>query len=81
MKTSWLDGLDEDQQKLIRGDFKSSLVVRKRLTEMLNKKIEAKRTEVKAKVNYEKQNWNEFVADSFGYERALDEVISLLTDT
>lgn len=81
MKTSWLDGLDPDQQKILRGDFKSSLVVRKRLTEMLNKKIDAKRIEARNKVNYELNNWSEYIADGFGYERALVEIISLLEDS
>lgn len=79
LKTVWYTGLDEDQKKELRADFISAQVLRKRLTKMLNDKIETKRTMMRNDDNYEKANWNYLMADSLGYERALQEIISLIS--
>lgn len=78
MKTVWIKGLDPDQTKDIRADFISAQLLRKRLTEILEEKINSKRTLIRNSENYEKANWPYLVSDSIGYERALAEVISLL---
>ncbi len=78
MKSTWLDGLEEDQKKELRGDFLSSHLVRKRLTKLLNDKIDTNRTAVRKKENYEVAHFPALVADSIGYERALTEIIALL---
>lgn len=79
LKTTWYTGLDEDQKKELRADFISAQVLRKRLTKMLEDKIETKRTMMRNDGNYEKANWNYLMADSLGYERALQEIISLIS--
>lgn len=79
LKTVWYTGLDEDQKKELRADFISAQVLRKRLTKILNDKIETKRTMMRNDDNYEKANWNYLMADSLGYERALQEIISLIS--
>lgn len=79
LKTTWYTGLDEGQKKELRADFISAQLLRKRLIKMLEDKIDTKRTAVRNDGNYDKSNWENYVADSLGYERALHEVISLIT--
>ena len=78
MKSTWLDGLEEDQKKELKGDFISSQLVRKRLGKLINDKIETNRTGIRKKENYEVAHFPALVADSIGYERALVEILSLL---
>lgn len=78
MKTIWLEGLEEDHKKELKGDFISSQLVRKRLTKLINDKIDTNRTAVRKKENYDIAHFPALVADSIGYERALEEIISLL---
>lgn len=78
MKTVWTEGLEPDASKELVGDFISSHLVRKRLTQIIRDKIDTKRASVRKDSNYEKPAWAEYVADSIGYERALEEIISLL---
>lgn len=80
MKQSWTVGLEPDAAKEIKGDFKSSLLVRKRLKKLLEDKIQESRRDARQKVNYDKANWHEYMADSLGYERALEFVIDLVTE-
>lgn len=80
MKTVWLDGLDDDQKKEIKGDFKSALILRKRMKKLLEDKIETKRTSIRKDTNYDKPNWENYVADGIGYERAINEIINLIED-
>ena len=78
MKSTWLDGIEPDVAKEIRGDFISSHLVRKRLTKILNDKIETSHASLRQKDVYDKPNFGVIAADSIGYERALREVISLI---
>lgn len=80
MKLSWLQGLDEEQKKDVRGDFKSSLVTRKRLTTLLENKIEEAEISALNKEGYEISNWALKQADIIGYKRALRDVINLITE-
>lgn len=78
MKLSLTQGLDEDRKKEIRGDFLSAHMLRKRIIEVLNGKIETKRTSVGT--DLDSPNWNNKVAHMFGYEEAMKEVISILSE-
>lgn len=78
MKSIWLDGLEEDQRKELKGDFISSQLVRKRLSKLINDKIETNRVGVRKKENYDVAHFPALVADSIGYERALVEILGLL---
>lgn len=80
MKTVWTEGLEADVIREIKGDFVSSLLVRKRLKKIIEDKIETKRTTVRKDTGYDKPNWENYVADAFGYERALYEIISLIEE-
>lgn len=79
MKTLWTEGLEPDVAKEIRGDFISSHLVRKRLTKLLEDKINTSHASLRQKDIYDKPNFGVIAADTIGYERALQEVISLLT--
>lgn len=80
MKTTWTKGLENDKKEELKGDFLRSHYIRIRLIDMLNEKIDTNRTATRTKDNYDKPNFGVIVADSIGYERALTEVISLLTN-
>lgn len=80
MKESWTKGLDEQRVKDIRGDFKSSLLVRKRLAELLEDKINTSLVAMMNKNNYETANWSYMMADNVGYARAMREVIKLILE-
>ncbi len=78
MKTSWTDGLDETRQKEVRQNFKEATVMRKRMTELVQSKIARNIVETRSKVNYQKPSWTYEQADAHGYQRALDEILSLI---
>ena len=80
MKTVWTDGLEPDVEKEMRGDFISSRLVRKRLKKIIEDKIDTKRASVRKDSGYDKPNWENYVADALGYERALYEIISLIEE-
>lgn len=78
MKTILTQGLEPDQAKELRGDFLSAHLLRKRLVEVFQTKIESKRTSVST--DYDNPNWANRVAHIFGYEEAMKEVISILSE-
>lgn len=78
MKTSLTKGLEPDRAKELKGDFLSAHLIRKRIVEVLTEKIESKRKEVR--LDYDNPNWSNKVAHQFGYEEALKEVISILSE-
>lgn len=80
MKKSWTEGLEPELEKVIRGDFKSSLIIRNRLKTLIEKKIESARTASLSKADYEIPNWAFKQADGIGYERALKEIIDLIIE-
>ena len=79
MKTVWTKGLEPDAVKTLKGDFISSQVVRKRLIKIAEDKMESSVKESRNKENYESVSWPYLQADCRGYERALQEIISLLS--
>lgn len=79
MKTTWTAGKNVEQKAIIKSDFVGGVGMRLRLTELLKDKIEAKRTSVRGDDNYSIPNWNLLQADAIGYEKALLEVISLIS--
>lgn len=81
MKQSWISGLDEQAAKDIKGDFKSSLLVRKRLIAILEDKYAEADTVSLSTDEYKSPSWAYKQADLVGYKRALRLVQSLLKDT
>lgn len=80
MKTSWTSGLDEQKAQEIRKDFKGSYHLRKRLDEIIMRKIKSSNDSVRSKDAYAISNWAYLQSDAIGYERALLEIISLISD-
>ena len=78
MKTTWTKGLSPEMGVELRKDFVSSKIVRERLTLLLEEKSKTSRDASISKDCYDSVNWAYLQADARGYERALNEVISLL---
>lgn len=78
MKTSWTQGLEPERTKDVRANFKEALVLRKRLKELLEDKVEASLRKGRSESSYESPSWAYLQADQKGYERALFEIISLI---
>jgi hypothetical protein len=79
MKTSWLQGLDETRRTEVKQNFKESGVLRRRMIEILYKKIGESNSASRLKSNYEKPSWAYEQADARGYERAMSEMIELVS--
>lgn len=81
MKTAWIKGINDKQvEQDIRSTFKASLVVRKRLAEMLDGKVAAVDRASMDADGYDCANWAYKQADAQGYKRALFEIISLISE-
>ena len=78
MKLSWTQGLTKDQASEVERDFKASLLIRRRLKEVLLSKVDASNKASRSKTSYDNPNWPFLQADARGYERALSEVIDLV---
>ena len=79
MKTSWTRGVEKELSIDITQNFKESLVMRRRLSQLLEDKIDASLSSARSKSSYDTPNWALMQADSVGYQRALQEVISLIS--
>lgn len=80
MKTVWKKGLLEDAQKEIELQFKASVVLRRRLVELLKEKYETEDKKRILKDAYDSPNWAYKQADTAGYHRALKEILSILEE-
>lgn len=78
MKQSWTKGLKPDAAKEMRMAFKSSLIFRNRLAELIRIKEEENIRAGRSKDGYECPNWAYKQADLVGYTRALNDIISLI---
>lgn len=79
MKTVWTSGLSEAKKTSIKEAYSRAGLVRDRLSTILSDKMDA---EVKGRISskdYDAPNWAYRQADSAGYLRALQEVISLIS--
>lgn len=80
MKTSLLKGLDEKETKEMKGLF----IEAQRLRRLFEKRLEEKKLETQKerldKVDYEGGSWAYKQAELNGYERAINEFLSLLED-
>ena len=80
MKSVWTHGLEETVAKEIRGDFKSSLLVRKRLISILDDKYAEFEKASLNTGNYDLSNWAYTQAVLIGYKRAIRMVQNLLEE-
>lgn len=79
MKTSWNKGLNAQQKAEMKHHFEASGALRERLKVLLQDKIESARSSTRSSNSYDNPNWALVQADSIGYERAILEIISLIT--
>lgn len=79
MKTTLTKGLTPEKKKELESDYKASVYFRQRLTALLEEKIKVMRREATSREAYALPAWPFVQADAVGYERALNEVISLIS--
>lgn len=80
MKTSLVKGLSKNDTEIVTRQFDESISLRRQLVKVLQEKSKSNEGEVLSKELYENPNWAYRQADSVGYRRALEEIISLLSD-
>lgn len=78
MKTSLTKGLDAVTASEVESEFNASGMLRRRLIEVLESKQAAMLKKRRSEFSYDSPNWSLMQADAVGYEKALEEVISLL---
>lgn len=78
MKITWTKGLSPEKKEEVKRDFQAAALLRERLTELLREKSEVTRKGTISKDAYTNSNWAYLQADAVGYQRALEEIISLL---
>lgn len=80
MKTSLHKGMAADAAQEFRGLFIQARIVRKRLIEILEEKRRSIQSERISKDDYSNASWAFKQADLNGYERGINELISLLQE-
>lgn len=80
MKTSIKAGLSPAEALNVEEEYLGSPSLRKRLVELLREKQERSYNERISKTTYESPSWGFIQADGVGYERAINELISLISD-
>lgn len=79
MKSIITAGLSEMEADEMRQAFAHAAHLRRRMREVLQQKIDASNKAVRSKDAYGIANWAYLQADAVGYERAMQEVMSLFT--
>ena len=79
MKTAITKGLTGEKRQEVEREFRASALIRERLVTLIQEKINAKRTKRVSEDEYSNPNWAYLQADKVGYERAMNEIISLLS--
>lgn len=79
MKSSITAGLEAQTAQEIKAAFNASARLRERLVTLLEAKVELSRKNARQTDAYEKPSWAYLQADAIGYERAIYELISLLS--
>jgi len=79
MKSVLTAGLTPQSKEEVVASFNASSLLRERLTTILDKKLQASKTTKVSVETYASPSWAYLQADANGYERAIKEVISLLS--
>lgn len=79
MKSSLTKGLNEQERMEVTQEFIASAHFRKHFCSLLRERASAHRTNAGGLAAYDSPNWALRQADLIGYERAILEVISLLS--
>lgn len=80
LKVSWTSGLEKEQANEVKSNYKESLVMRRRLVKLLEDKADASTKNSRSKLLYDNPNWALLQADQRGYERAMSEIIELISE-
>lgn len=80
MKTVWYKGLKDKEKEEAIASFQSSGYMRERLTAILNEKISTNRKSSLGVDKYNSPGWAYLQADAVGYQRALEEIISIVSN-
>ena len=80
MKTTWLKGLNVQKKEAMRLSFSASADLRERLKAIAEEKVAIIHKKRITDASYESPNWAFQQADLCGYERAMEEIISLLSE-
>ena len=80
LKTTWTAGLPKELADEVRRNFKESLVLRRRLSKILDDKADASIKNSRSKLLYDNPNWALLQADQRGYERAMAEINELISE-
>lgn len=79
MKTIWTKGLNAEQIVQLKQDFVGGALLRERLSKLLEEKQDSSVKRSRSEDGYSNPNWAYQQADARGYERAISEVISLIS--
>lgn len=79
MKSSITSGLDDLQASEIVSEYQGSQMLRKRLVELLLRKQENSLAKRRKEDIYDSPNFALIQADQIGYERAISDVITLIS--
>jgi hypothetical protein len=80
LKVTWTAGLPKELASEVRINYKESLVLRRRLAKILEDKADASVKTSRSKLLYDNPNWALLQADQRGYERAMAEIIELISE-
>lgn len=80
MNTAWTKGIRKGSQedKDIRSSYAESYIIRKRLTQMLDDKVDGKMKTAMSNDAFDSPSWAFLQAESIGYAKAMQEIIKLL---
>lgn len=79
MKHSLTAGLEAQRATEIETEFQSSAMLRRRLVELLEGKQTVMLHKRRKEDAYDSSNWAYLQADGVGYERAISEIIALIS--
>lgn len=82
MNSAWTKGLvkGSQEEKDVRAAFKEAVVLRKRLTQMLQAEYEAEAAKRLNPDEYDSPGWSHKQADAVGYSRALKNILKYLAE-
>ena len=80
MKSTWVKGLSDTEAQQVTDDFNASGGLRERLVGISKAKIDTSRSSITSKDMYASPSWAYVQADAIGYERAINEIISLISN-
>lgn len=80
LKTTWTAGMPKDLADEVRRNYKEALVLRRRLHKILGDYTDASVKNSRSKLLYDNPNWALLQADQRGYERAMTEIMDLISE-